>query len=72
MHQFRVQPLIFGLAVVVNAAGCLVLVPRYGLLGATFPWLAAVACELFLSLAVHWRCLRRQVGAQGAAPAAPD
>jgi O-antigen/teichoic acid export membrane protein len=72
MHQFNVQPLIFGLAVVVNAAGCLVLIPRYGLLGATFSWLGAVACQFSLSLAVHWRCLRRPVGAKAATSAAPD
>jgi O-antigen/teichoic acid export membrane protein len=72
MHQFKVQPLIFGLVVLVNAAGCLVLVPRYGLLGATFPWLGAVACQFFLSWYVHWRRLRRPIDAKTATPAAPD
>jgi O-antigen/teichoic acid export membrane protein len=72
MHQFKVQPLIFGLAIVVNTAGCLVLIPRYGLLGATFSWLGAVSCQFSLSLAVHWRCLRRPVGAKAATSAAPD
>jgi O-antigen/teichoic acid export membrane protein len=71
MHQIKVQPLIFGLTVVVNAAGCFLLVPRYGLLGATFPWLGAVACQLLLSLAVHWRCLRRPAGGTAKPPAGP-
>jgi O-antigen/teichoic acid export membrane protein len=72
MHQFKVQPLIFGLVVLINAAGCLVLVPWYGLLGATFPWLGAVARQFFLSLYVHWRRLRRPIDAKAATPAAPD
>jgi O-antigen/teichoic acid export membrane protein len=61
MHQFKVQPMIFAVAVAVNATGCWVLVPRYGLLGATLAWLGAAACELVLSAAAHWRCLRRPV-----------
>jgi O-antigen/teichoic acid export membrane protein len=69
MHQFKIQPLIFGLVVLVNASGCLLLVPRYGLLGATFPWLASVACQFLLSLVVHWRCLRRAADAAATTPA---
>ena len=72
MHQFRVQPLIFGAAVAVNAAGCWALLPRYGLLGATVAWLAAVACQFLLCFYVHWRCLRRPVEAKAAGPMAPD
>jgi O-antigen/teichoic acid export membrane protein len=71
MHQFNIQPLIFGLVVLVNAAGCLLLVPRYGLLGATFPWLASVACQFLLSLVVHWRCLRRPADTAATTPAGP-
>jgi O-antigen/teichoic acid export membrane protein len=72
MHQFKVQPSIFGLAVAVNAAGCLVLVPRYGLMGAILPWLSAAACELVLSAAAHWRCLRRSVCAKATTSAGAD
>ena len=61
MHQFKIQPLIFGLVVLVNVVGCVLLVPRYGLLGATLSWLAAVTCQFLLSLAVHWRCLHQTV-----------
>jgi O-antigen/teichoic acid export membrane protein len=71
MHQVKVQPLIFGIAVAVNAVGCLLLIPRYGLLGATQAWLAAVICQLLLSLAVHWRCLRRPAAAAPAQPPRP-
>jgi hypothetical protein len=35
MHQFKIQPMISGLAVAFNAAVCLLLVHRYGLWGAT-------------------------------------
>lgn len=70
MHQFRVQPLIFGAAVAVNAVACWALVPRYGLLGAIVPWLGAVACQFLLSLYVHWRCLRRPVDGKVAPPPA--
>jgi O-antigen/teichoic acid export membrane protein len=69
MHRFKVQPLIFGLVVLVNAVGCLVLVPRYGPLGATIPWLGSVVCQFLLSVAVHVRCLRRPVEANAASPA---
>jgi O-antigen/teichoic acid export membrane protein len=72
MHQFKIQPLIFGVVVLVNATGCLLLVPRYGLLGATLPWLASVACQFLLSLAVHWRCLRRPLDAMATTLASRD
>jgi O-antigen/teichoic acid export membrane protein len=72
MHRFKVQPLIFGLVVLVNAIGCLVLVPRYGPLGATIPWLGSVVCQFVLSLIVHWVGLRRPIVARTATPAAPD
>jgi O-antigen/teichoic acid export membrane protein len=71
MHQFKVQPLIFGFVVLVNVVGCLVLVPHYGLWGATIPWLASVTCQLALSLVVHWRCLRWPGGGQIAPVAVP-
>jgi len=71
MHQFKIQPFIFGLVVLVNATGCLLLVPRYGLMGAALPWLASVACQFLLSAAVHWRCLRRPADATASTPASP-
>jgi O-antigen/teichoic acid export membrane protein len=57
MHQFKVQPLIFGIAVAVNAVGCFLLVPALGLLGAVLPWLSAVVCVFLASLALHWHHL---------------
>jgi O-antigen/teichoic acid export membrane protein len=72
MHQFRVQPVIFGSGVAVNVAGCVALIPPYGLLGATGSWLAAVACLFLLSLYVHWRCLRRPAEGKAVTPTAPD
>jgi O-antigen/teichoic acid export membrane protein len=66
MHRIKVQPLIFGLVVAVNGAGCLLLVPRYGLFGATLAWLAAVSCQFILSAAVHWHGLRVQPEAPAA------
>lgn len=69
MHQFKIQPLMFGLVVLVNAAGCLLLVPRYGMLGAILPWMASVGCQFLLSLVVHWRCLRRPADAPATTPA---
>jgi O-antigen/teichoic acid export membrane protein len=71
MHQFKVQPLIFGLALIVNVAGCLVLVPAYGLLGATFAWGGAAVCQLIAALAVQWRCLHRPLAAATATPVQP-
>jgi O-antigen/teichoic acid export membrane protein len=71
MHQFKLQPLIFGFSVVVNATVCLMLIPTYDLLGATFGWLAAAMCQFVLSLALHWRSLSRQAAtapAQGGSP----
>jgi O-antigen/teichoic acid export membrane protein len=71
MHQFKIQPLIFGVAVVVNAAACFALVPPYGLLGATLAWLGAAVCQFGLALAVHWRSLQRPSAAARAAAARP-
>jgi O-antigen/teichoic acid export membrane protein len=68
-QRIKVQPLIFFVTVVVNAVGCLLLVPAYGLFGATLAWLAAVTCQLVLSTSLHWRYLRRP-GAADATPAA--
>jgi O-antigen/teichoic acid export membrane protein len=65
LHQFKVQPLIFGLAVAINAAGCLVLIPRYGLWGATLPWLGSAVCQFVLSVAVHWHCMSRSIREAG-------
>ena len=62
MHQFKIQPLIFGLAAMINLAGCLMLVPGYGLLGATLGWLGAALCQLVIVVAVHWRRLYRPIG----------
>jgi len=72
MRQFKIQPLIFGLVVLVNIVGCVVLVPRFGLLGAALPWLGSVVCQLVVSSYVHWRCLRRPADARAPAPAAHD
>jgi O-antigen/teichoic acid export membrane protein len=63
MHRIKVQPLIFGVVVAVNAAGCLLLVPGSGVLGASVAWLASVTCQFGLSLVVHWSGLRRPVEA---------
>jgi O-antigen/teichoic acid export membrane protein len=71
MHQFKVQPLIFGVAVAVNVAACLALVPAYGLLGATFAWLGAAVCQFVLALAVHWRCLYRPIATATATRSRP-
>ena len=59
MHQFKVQPLIFGLAVAVNFALCLALVPRYGLFGATLGWLGAALCQFVLAAGVQQVRLHR-------------
>jgi O-antigen/teichoic acid export membrane protein len=58
-QQINVQPLIFGITVAVNALGCLLLVPAYGLFGATLAWLGSVTCQFVLSTGLHWRYLRR-------------
>jgi O-antigen/teichoic acid export membrane protein len=69
MPWSKVQPLIFSLAV--NAAGCLVLVPRYGLLGATFSRLGAPLGQSVLALAIHGRCPRQSGETKAATPASP-
>lgn len=70
MHQFKIQPLLFGFVVLVNAVGCLLLVPRHGLMGAAIPWLGSVACQFSISLYVHWRCLRRPIAGKAPVPKA--
>jgi O-antigen/teichoic acid export membrane protein len=57
MHQFKIQPLICGLAVMTNVAVCLILVPLYDLLGATIGWLGAAICQFVLAVGVHQRWL---------------
>lgn len=71
MQQFGVQPVIFGVAAAINIVCCLLLVPDFGLLGATFGWLGAVLCQLILSLAVHWRCLRPRGGSAATSLSGP-
>jgi O-antigen/teichoic acid export membrane protein len=68
MHQFKVQPLIFGFAVMVNVVGCFVLVPGHGLVGATLAWLGAAICSFIPALAVHWRCQRLPAEPKTSAP----
>jgi O-antigen/teichoic acid export membrane protein len=58
-QRIKVQPVLFLVTVAVNAVGCLLLVPGFGLFGATLGWLAAVTCQLVLSTSLHWRYLRR-------------
>jgi O-antigen/teichoic acid export membrane protein len=61
-QQLNVQPLLFGAVVAVNAVGCLLLVPGYGILGATLAWLASVVAQFTMSLGLYWRYhLRRPV-----------
>jgi O-antigen/teichoic acid export membrane protein len=69
MQPFMVQPAIFGLAAAVNGVCCLLLVPGFGILGATFAWLGGLLCQFILAVAVHWRCLRRPAGATAPTPA---
>jgi O-antigen/teichoic acid export membrane protein len=57
-QQIKIQPLIFGITVVVNVVGCFLLIPVYGLFGATFAWLGSVTCQLILSTILHWKYLR--------------
>jgi O-antigen/teichoic acid export membrane protein len=61
-QQLNVQTLLFGAVVAVNAVGCLLLVPGYGIMGATLAWLASVVAQFTMSLGLYWRYhLRRPV-----------
>jgi O-antigen/teichoic acid export membrane protein len=71
-QRIKVQPVMFFATVVVNAVGCLLLVPGYGLFGATLAWLASVTCQLVLSTSLHWRYLRRPADATPAEDARPS
>jgi O-antigen/teichoic acid export membrane protein len=72
-QRIKIQPLVFGITVAVNVVGCVLLVPGYGIWGATLAWLASVTCQFVLSAILHWRYLRRpdKAGAKPAEHAEP-
>jgi len=51
-RQFRAQVPLFAVVAAVTAAGCWVLVPRFGLYGATYAMLIALVVQVLLSLVV--------------------
>jgi O-antigen/teichoic acid export membrane protein len=57
-RYFRAQPVLFVLVCGVTAAGCWVLVPRYGLLGAAWAMLAAAAVQVTGAVLVLSHALR--------------
>jgi O-antigen/teichoic acid export membrane protein len=71
-QQIKVQPLLFGTTVAVNAVGCLLLVPGYGLFGATVAWLGAVTCQFVLASILHWKYLRQPGTAHAGAAEHPQ
>lgn len=49
-RQFRIQPIIFFMAFIVNIIGCFIFIPHYQLLGAVWGWISALLLQLILSL----------------------
>lgn len=71
MQRFRVQPVVYGLVVGVNLLACLLLVPRYGLMGAVGGWLLALACQGLIGLGLNAHYLQRATGKPAAGAVYP-
>jgi O-antigen/teichoic acid export membrane protein len=48
MRSFQIQPLILGLAIIINVVGCYLLVPPFGLAGAVWAWTGSRLCQVLL------------------------
>jgi O-antigen/teichoic acid export membrane protein len=70
MQRFNVQPVLFSVVVALNALGCALLVPNYGMLGAVWGWLGASLAQLLLTSVLTWRGLKR-AGAVGTLQTVP-
>ncbi len=55
----------------VNLLACLLLVPRYGLMGAVGSWLLALACQGLIGLGLNAHYLQRATGKPAAGAVYP-